>query len=74
MPLDGLRRVTVTGAPAIPYVLDRSAVGTFYSTRVALQAFEENAGKTNTSTVRIESNAVFVVQRVGAAAEATTGS
>ncbi|MGZ5128594.1 MAG: hypothetical protein ACXWYI_02650 [Actinomycetota bacterium] len=30
--------------------------------------FEENAGQTNTSTVRGESNGVFVVQRLDAAA------
>lgn len=41
---------------------------------VRVASFEENAGKTNTSTVRIESNGVFVVQRLGAIAEAMLGS
>ncbi|HET9311643.1 MAG TPA: hypothetical protein VFP41_10545 [Actinomycetota bacterium] len=42
--------------------------------QVRIATFEENAGKTNTSTVRIEANGVFVVQRVGAIAEAVIGS
>ena len=39
-----------------------------------LSVHEENAGQTNSSTVRLEANGVFVVQRVGAIAEAVVGS
>jgi len=56
------------------YVIDPSAIGTLHNSPVRLQAFEENAGQTNTSTVRVESNGVFVVQRVGAVAEVGTAS
>jgi hypothetical protein len=41
---------------------------------VRVQAFEENSGRSNSSTVRIESNGVFIVQRLGAAAEVSVGS
>jgi hypothetical protein len=68
MPLQGLQRVAVAGA-MVAYVIDPGAAGTFYSSPVTIATFEENAGKTNTSTVRIESNGVFIVQRVGAIAE-----
>lgn len=55
-PVDGERfwRVTV----------DVNVLGTLYNSPFRIQACEENAGKSNTSTVRIESNGVFVVQRV----------
>lgn len=40
---------------------------------VRIATFEEEAGSTNTSTVRIEANGVFVVQRILAVAEAVFG-
>ena len=63
--LQGLRRIAVNGLTT-PFVLDPSAAGTLYITGASFQAFEENAGQTNTSTVRAEANGVFVVHRVPA--------
>jgi hypothetical protein len=63
----GLRRVAVPGMPN-PIVMDPAAAGVLYASPVSLRTFEENAGKTNTSTVRIESNGLFVVQRLDAIA------
>ena len=72
LPLEGIRRVAVTSLDSA-YVLHPNALGTLYNSPVRIQAFEENAGKPNTSTVRIEFNGVFVVQRVGAVAEVAIG-
>jgi hypothetical protein len=66
--LSNLRRVAVPGLTTA-YIIDPTAAGTLYSTLVQVAAFEENAGQTNTSTVRCESNALFVVQRAGAIVE-----
>jgi hypothetical protein len=68
MPLDGLRRIAVPGLTT-PMVIDPLALGEFHTSPVRLAVFKENSGTTNSSTVRIESNGVFVVQRVGAVAE-----
>jgi hypothetical protein len=57
-----------------PYVLDTGAAGTLFITDARLESFEENSGQTNTTTVRLEANGVFVVHRVGAIAEAVVGS
>ncbi len=51
-----------------PVVVDSQAWGRLYASPVALARFEENAGSTNTSTVRLECNAAFGVERVDAAA------
>ncbi len=59
------RRVSKTVAAAV--VADSQAFGTFYAGPVSLAKFEENAGKTNTSLVRLETNAVFGVERQTAA-------
>jgi hypothetical protein len=59
--LEGHRRVAVTGLDT-PYVIDPGAAGMLYASPVRFASFEENAGKTNTSTVRVESNGLFVVQ------------
>jgi HK97 family phage prohead protease len=59
------RRVSKT--VAAPVVVDSSAFGTFYAGPVSLAKFEENAGKTNSSLVRLETNAVFGVERQTAA-------
>lgn len=73
--LSGLRRVAVSSLPeGVSYVMDAGAAGTFYTSPVRVATFEENAGQTNTSTVRIESNGLFLVQRLGAIAEVNTGS
>ncbi|MGZ5343048.1 MAG: hypothetical protein ACXWZU_12455 [Actinomycetota bacterium] len=50
------------------FVCDSSALGTLFLSPFSFGTFEENAGQTNTSTVRGESNGVFVVQRLDAAA------
>lgn len=39
-----------------------------------LETFEENGGQTNTTRVHLEANGEFIVQRVGAIAEAVVGS
>jgi hypothetical protein len=52
---------------AAPVVLDSRALGRLYTSPVSLARFEENAGKTNTSLVRMELHAVFGVERQAAA-------
>ncbi len=64
----GLRRVAVKDLWA-PLVLDPQAAGVLYRSPIRFGAFEENAGQTNTSTVRLEAHALFVVQRPDAIAE-----
>ena len=48
-------------------VVDSKALGKLYASRVSLARFEENAGKTNTSLVRLETHAVFGTERSTAA-------
>jgi HK97 family phage prohead protease len=50
-----------------PIVFDSSAVGRLYASPVALATFEENFGRTNSSTVRLEGTAVFGPERIDAA-------
>jgi hypothetical protein len=69
----GLRKVAVRGLVQ-PLVMDASAVGVLYNSPIRFATFEENNGTTNPSTVRIESNGVFVVQRIDAAAEVAVSS
>jgi len=59
------RRVSKT-VPA-PVVMDSTAYGKLYLSPVSLAKFEENAGKTNTSLVRMELNAACGVERQAAA-------
>jgi hypothetical protein len=59
------RRISKT-IPAAA-VADSQAFGKLYAGPVALASFEENAGKTNSSLVRFEGNAVFGVERRNAA-------
>lgn len=58
-------RVSKT-APA-PVVVDAAAFGKLYASPVSLATFEENAGKTNSSTVRMELHAAFGTERQDAA-------
>lgn len=58
-------RVSKTAGTA---VVDTSAFGKLYVSPISLARFEENAGATNTSTVRLEGNAAFGVERTVAAA------
>jgi uncharacterized protein len=59
------RRISKT-IPAAA-VVDSKALGKLYAGPVSLASFEENAGKTNSSLVRFEGNAVFGVERQNAA-------
>jgi len=59
------RRVSKT--VAAPVVVDSQAFGKMYAGPVSLAKFEEAAGKTNTSLVRLETHSVFGVERQTAA-------
>jgi HK97 family phage prohead protease len=62
----GLQRRISKTIPA-PAVIDSGQLGKMYASRVSLARFEENAGKTNTSLVRLETHAVFGTERQAAA-------
>jgi uncharacterized protein len=62
----GLTKRISKSAPE-PIVLDAQAYGKLYSGPVSLARFEENAGSTNTSLVRLETQAAFGVERPAAA-------
>lgn len=49
-----------------PMVVDPAAFGRLYATGLTLATFEEGAGSTNSSTVRLEGNAAFGVEREAA--------
>lgn len=68
-----LRRVVVPGL-TIPIVMDAAALGTLYASPARLSVHEENDGASNTSLVRYETTATFVVQRVPAAVQLTSAS
>ena len=59
--------VRVSKTAAAPIVVDSQAFGKLCAGPVALATFEENDGKTNSSLVRFEGNAVFGVERQTAA-------
>lgn len=48
-------------------VLDAQALGKLYASPISLSRHEENAGRTNTSLVRLESHATFGTERAAAA-------
>jgi uncharacterized protein len=50
-----------------PAVVDSQAFGRLYVSPISLASFEENAGRTNTTLVRMESHGVFGVERQAAA-------
>jgi hypothetical protein len=50
------------------FVTDPRAAGTLYLSPAAFAVFEENAGATNSSTARFESNGLYVTQRTDAIA------
>jgi hypothetical protein len=50
-----------------PAVVDSTAFGKLHASPVSLARFEENFGQSNSATIRLECNAVFGVERVGAA-------
>jgi hypothetical protein len=66
--------VTPSVADGEGFVLDPGSAGVLYLSPASLAVFEEEAGSTNSSTVRFESNGVFVVQRSDAIAYLTSQS
>lgn len=52
---------------AAPVVLDSKANGKLYLSPISLARFEENAGKTNSSLIRLECHAAYGVERTAAA-------
>ena len=62
----GCNRRVSKSVPA-PVVVDSSALGRLYAGPVSLARFEEDAGKSNSSNVRLELNACFGVERIAAA-------
>jgi hypothetical protein len=56
-------RVRISDAVSDPMVVDPAAFGELHATGLSLATFEESAGSTNTSTVRLEGNAAFCIQR-----------
>jgi hypothetical protein len=46
-----------------PFLMDRSAAGVLYLSPTAFASFEENAGSTNSTTLRLESHGAFNVER-----------
>jgi len=64
--LFGLQRY-ISKSVAAPIVMDAQAFGKLYSSPVSLQTFEQDAGQTNKSRVRIELNAQVGVERQAAA-------
>jgi len=59
--------VRVSKTVAAPAVVDSTALGRLYVSPISLASFEENAGRTNTTLVRMEGNGVFGVERQNAA-------
>jgi hypothetical protein len=59
----GLRQPSTTARGSSPI---SSAIGILFLSPFSLQSFEEEAGQTNTSTVRAESSGLFLVHRVDA--------
>jgi HK97 family phage prohead protease len=59
--------VRVSKSTPAPIVCDASAFGNLYVSPISLATFEENAGSTNSSTMRMEGHAVFGVEREDAA-------
>ncbi|MBA2741256.1 MAG: hypothetical protein H0U46_04520, partial [Actinobacteria bacterium] len=59
--------VRVSKTVAAPAVVDSAALGRLYVGPIALASFEENAGRTNTTLVRMEGHAVFGLERAAAA-------
>jgi hypothetical protein len=55
-------------------VLDPGALGTFDASPMRVQSFEQDAGQTNSSTVRIESNGLYLAQRADAVGEVPVAS
>ena len=52
-------------------ILDANSFGRLYIAPVELRAFEQDAGATNRQTVRMETNALYTVERIPAARRIT---
>jgi hypothetical protein len=59
--------VRVSKTIPAPAVVDSQAFGKLYASPISLASFEENAGKTNTTLVRMEGHAAFGTERQAAA-------
>lgn len=59
--------IVVSKAVSSSIVLDTTAHGKLYLAPISLARFEEAAGKTNTSLVRLETNAQYGTERTAAA-------
>jgi HK97 family phage prohead protease len=59
--------VRVSKTIPAPAVVDATAFGRLYASPISLATFEENAGSTNTSLVRLEGHAAFGTERQTAA-------
>jgi HK97 family phage prohead protease len=59
--------VRISKTIAAPAVVDSQAFGKLYASPISLASFEENAGKTNTTLVRMEGHAAFGTERQAAA-------
>ena len=59
--------VRISKTAAAPVIVDSSALGKLYTSPFSLARFEQDAGATNKSTVRLEGHAVFGVERQAAA-------
>ena len=59
--------IVVSKSVAASVVVDTNAHGKMYVSPISLARFEENAGKTNTSLVRLECNAQYGTERTAAA-------
>ena len=59
--------VRVAKGAAAPFIADSAALGRLYTSPISLARFEQDAGATNKSTVRLEGHAVFGVERSAAA-------
>jgi hypothetical protein len=60
-------RTAVSKSLAASVVIDTNAHGKMYVAPISLARFEESAGKTNTSLVRLETNAQYGTERTAAA-------
>jgi HK97 family phage prohead protease len=60
-------QVRIAKDAAAPFIADSAAFGKLYISPIALSRHEENAGSTNTSTVRLEGHSAFGVERAAAA-------
>lgn len=66
--------VRISKSVDAPTVADAAAFGKLYISPITLARFEEDAGSTNQSTVRLEGHAAFGVERQDAACEILGGS